>query len=360
MRQGRNAKKRILVLTLVIFAQMFLVVPAKILQPYAPKPLVYSSEVPLTDVLTDKNKTTFSFSFENLYKRTFYVPGETFALITLHREKPPTSFSGNLGFFLSWFFWLSFISSPWICWRYLKTSDLVPEVNEKRSFRIHLYLLFLIWFSATIAGFSNGISVFDTRLLNFAYVPCAFLLLMAVYLIESMLPGVWRIIFRMAMVVLISLSVGSNFGFFYKQLRDYAPMQDSVVRCERDAFRDFYHEEPDDKNLYERHQDFESRAVFVDWYDWNKDWFGVFKQKIDKEEVVYFYTRDEQAPKLLDLMRQGYASERIGKYRLFDATPMIFRFYDATRWIKNKLRKKKKNEDYIYLYKIHSPVSETI
>ena len=320
---------------------------------------------------TEKDKAALSFLWKNLIQRAFYVSGGKFPFTTLSRSDSPCSFSENFGFFLSWFFWLNLLLLPFILSRFkspsqgchpeersdegsrVKTQILrsAQDDNSCESF-IHYLLLFLIWFLSTLAGFSNGLSVYDTRFLNFAYVPAMFLLFMFLYLDSIFLKPERRRIFTAILAFLILFSALSNYAVFAGLLSHFGGMQNAVVRAETDVYRDVFHSEPTSTSLYERHPELDGKVIFIDWYDLGPGWFSYAESRLRTEKVLYFFCHNPDSDRLKQFRKAGYSVDAWKQYEILDANPRIFRLMKWAMKIKHSFRKKSKQSLKILIYKI--------
>ncbi|MDD5218854.1 MAG: hypothetical protein PHS88_12255, partial [Candidatus Omnitrophica bacterium] len=104
-----------------ILAMMLLVVPVKPFKAWVDQYQIHATSRSLatrvpqtTEAVTQKDKTTLAFNWQNMLARTFYVPGGEFPLTTVLRRKIPQSCTENYGFFLDWFFWLSLVLTPFM------------------------------------------------------------------------------------------------------------------------------------------------------------------------------------------------------------------------------------------------------
>lgn len=104
------------VLILTSCLMFILVIPFKKLQ----KSSVDYGEVQsasFVNVCTKKDERMFSLNFENIVARLFYQKGQENPFTVLIPDAMPQSFTRSLGFFLGWFFWVSFFLSPWYLYR---------------------------------------------------------------------------------------------------------------------------------------------------------------------------------------------------------------------------------------------------
>lgn len=332
----------------VIASLMILVVPLQSFDAWIGKDAKTVSLTPSSE----KDKAALSFHWKNLIQRAFYVPGGEVPFTTLFRDSVPRSFSENFGFFMSWFFWLSLLFAPFMLPRFKNTAALSEEADSRESY-VHYFYLFFIWFSSAVAGFSNGLSVFDTRFLNFAYVPSMLLLFMLIHLVsQNFFTAQNRRWFFVVIAFLILFSALTNFALLGRLLTHFGGMQSTVVRAETAVYRDFFKAEPSSTSLYEKHPELESRVNFIDWYDHGPEWFEAAETKLKKEGVLYFYTREGEAPRLKQLGEAGYEINALGSYALLDSEAGIFRFLRSVSKIKNALRKKAKLAPMILVYKV--------
>ena len=349
---GRIGLERSALILLVILGMTVLVVPFKSFDAWTGKQNTQVREIAARPS-SEKDKAAFSFHWKNLIQRTFYVPGGAFPFTTVSRSDIPRSFSENYGFFLSWFFWLNLLMMPVMLSRW-RRSQVSEEETERREGFLHYLCLYLIWFLSTIAGFSNGLSVLDTRFLNFAYLPSMFLLFMFLdldgHLVFSKPKP--RQVFTAIMAFLILFSALSNMDVFTGLLTHFGGMQNAVVRAETDVYREVFGEEPTSISLYERHLELEGKALFIDWYDHGNDWFPGAETRLKQGGILYFYSREDDSPRLEQFRRAGYAVSAWRRYELLDAKTGIFTFLRWGKKIKNSLRKKTKQSPKILVYKI--------
>ncbi len=313
--------------------------------------------------MTQKDKMTFSFHWKNLLARTFLVPGGEFPFSTVYRKAIPRSFSENYGFFLSWFFWISLLLTPFVL-----AHAKEPDPSDPLPISQHYFWLTLIWFGATIAGFANGLSVEDTRFLNVAYVPSVLLFFAAMGILErNFFPlAKQRLFFRLFLTSAVLYTSLTNFPLFSKLLVHFGGMQDTVVRAERDVFESFYGKKPAGPwTLYEKHHELETRAVVVDWYDLQENWFDQALEKLKRENKIYFYTRTPDGVRLKKFQEAGYAPILWKRYDFFDAKPLAFKFFKANSQIKQLLGKRAKRQE-VLIYQIqaslpgHEPFKPTL
>lgn len=317
--------RRIIVLFLLLICMTPLVAPLKCFERWTPKETGSIDSVQMAPA-TEKDRTTFSFQLENLLQRTFFVWGGEFPFTTIWRRQIPRSFTENYGFFLGWFFWGGLL---WLLWRFTffrARSD--PQKGiQGDEWREHAVWLILIWFAVTIAGFANGISVEDTRLLNFAYVPSIFLLFAIVAFFEDsyLVDAKRRLLFHVLLAGLVLYTAFSNFVVLGKLVGHFGGMQSSIVAAERAIFRDFFKVEPNELTLYQRHRELEDRAMVVDWYELPPTWLEDLKAKLEQEGKVYFLTRFEDSERLGALRELNYRVDLVGRYNLLDSPPIFFK-----------------------------------
>ena len=353
-------RTRLIVVLVLCFGMIVLVVPFRPFHQWLKKNIVIEStsqdSTKIIQPTNQKDAQTFSFRWENLFYRTFCVPKEECSLMTLKRDKLPRSFSANYGFFLAWFFWIGLIASP-IMWSYIKKNqNLIPA--EKLDEYGHFFSLWLVWFGATIAGFANGLNVYDTRFLNIAYVPSIPILFAIIAMTEyaffsasSNKKNGKKILYRGLFLLILIYSLGSNYTILAKMVGNFGGAQDAVVRAERDIFRDFFQQTPNRLTLYERHHELENRAIIVDWYDLPDNWFEQAEEKLRRENQIYLYSRTHDPEKLTQFKEKGYEVFLWKRYNYLDAKPLVFKIFKAIAHFKNMLRKPKK-ENVILIYKI--------
>ena len=351
---------RLIVLLAVSLGMITLIVPFRPFHQWVKKDLVIESTSQTTtqsiQPANEKDKQTFSFRWENMVYRTFCVPDGKCSLFTLQRKKIPRSFSENYGFFLTWFFWIGLIASPFIWSHIKKNKKLVTPQNLDTA--QHCFSLWFVWLAATIAGFANGLNVYDTRFLNFAYVPSIPILFTMIGMIETAFLSTpvkqknrKKIIYRALLLLVLIYSICSNYALLVKIIGNFGGAQDATVRAERDVFQDFFHETPNHRTLYERHHELETRAVIVDWYDLPENWFEQAERILALENQIYFYTRTQDSEKLAKLKEAGYAVSFWKRYDYLDAKPLVFKIFKASAHFKKTLLKSKK-ENAILIYKI--------
>lgn len=327
---------RLAVLVLALLGMSILIVPL------SPPSAVSPDQ---SEPAVSKDKITFSFHWKNMLARTFYVPGGEFPFFTLWRHELPRSFTENYGFFLGWFFWMSLIMTP-----ILLTRRRCDEAKE------HDFWMILIWFLATIGGFGNGLSVYDTRFLNFAYVPSVLLLfLMAHFFLRRWTPGgIQKRFFQVVLAAAVLYTALPNFGKYTKLSLHGGGMQHSLVQTETDIFKVAYGREPQGWELYQRHHDLETERIAVDWYELPPDWRRGLDAKLDLSGTVYFFARFADSPRLQELKEAGYAVELWKSYDFVDAKPAIFRIAKVIRGLKKAIRGRAKKYE-ILVYRIEAP-----
>lgn len=344
---SRIGRFRLALLFSSLLAMWLMVIPLKPFE-YWLENLPHQGRPVSFEPTTQKDRVTFSFSWKNLIQRTFYVPGGEFPFLIPHRREIPRSFTENLGFFLGWLFWLGVLLIPFILTR--------SKEKNGDAYRHGLGLV-LVWFTATILGFSNGQPVLNTRFLNFGYVPSVLLFLGSVGWLEQRFfsEARRRLFLRGILSLLVIYTTITNFGFFAMLLGHFGGIQDALVRAEKDVFRSFYGEESDDRTLYERHLELENRAVIIDWYDLPADWFEMAEGKLRREKKLYFYARGPESEKLKRFVDGGYAVTLWKSYSFFDAKPLFFKATKAIDWAKSLYKKRKKREILIYLIEERPP-----
>ena len=339
-------KTKVAILALVLFCSLILVVPIRSFKIWSHNPYFGTEEKKIAQPVTKKDKVTFSFQWKNMVERTFFVPGGEFPFLSPVRHKTPRSFSENYGFFMAWIFWASILIVPFILMRSNKRNSFYNTELFK-----HFYWLLLTWFGVTIAGFANGIDLSEIRLLNFAYVPSILLLFISIGIIENyFFPENLKKMFRVMLTILVAYTVLSNFSLLTKLVGHFGGMQDTLVRVENDMFQSFFKKSPEGAELYEKHQELESRAVFVDWYDHEDDWFRHTERKIEQEHVLYFLSRNQEPERLQKFRDAGYQVKLFNTYSFFDSKPLIFRFLYQAAKRKEKLRgRPMKQEIVVYV-----------
>ena len=349
---GRIGLLRMWILILGIAGMMILVIPFKPFESWTNDQGFTSKETASIQPSSEKDKQTLSFQWNNLLERTFFVPGGEFPFTTVVRRNIPQSFTENYGFFLGWLFWVSLLLTPIVLARSKVSTDL-PFRDQEGEMKRHCFWLMLIWFGATIAGFANGLNVRDIRLLNFAYVPSVLLLFMMVGTLEQNFfsAAKKRLFFRIAVAVFVLYTSFSNFFILAKLLGHFGGFQNALVRAEKDVFQSFYHESPDERTLYERHQDLENRALVVDWYQLPENWFQAAVEKLNREKTVYVYTRTAQSERLEKFKTAGYEPIFLKRYDFLDAKPLIFRAFKRVAEVKH-LTGTSGKENAILVYQI--------
>jgi len=337
------------ILFVILASSLILIVPVKSNKIWANNPYIGANEKKIAGPSTKKDKVTFGFQWKNIMKRTFYVPGGEFPFTTVIRHKTPKSFTENYGIFLGWIFWISFLIAPLILIRsrekiiWLKKG----EINE------HFYWLIFIWFGVTIAGFANGINLTEIRLLNFAYVPSIILLFISIGMIEKRWCGknIQQKWLHLILSVLVASTVLSNYALLTKLIGHFGGMQDTLVRVEKDMFQSFFRKAPEAAELYEKHLELERRAVFVDWYEYEENWFEQAQEKLQKEHVLYFLSRDENPRRLQKFRDAGYSVSLLNRYSFFDSNPPIFKILHAATKSRELLKGKPIRQE-ILIYQI--------
>lgn len=349
----RIGMRGIVILTSLIVGLMVLVVPASSIAKWTGC-TAFEKGVPSTQVavstqtttLDSKDKTTFNFHWKNMLERTFYVPGGDFPFTSLRRHEWPRSFTENYGFFLGWIFWVSLLLLP-ISLARVKTYESIGD-----------FWMILIWFGATIAGFANGLTVYDTRFLNFAYVPSVLLLFLMIFFWQRAFfqSGKSQAIFRTLIVAAVLYTAITNFTFYSKLLMHFGGMQDTQVRAETDIFREVFGRNPGPWELYQKHHEIESRFLVIGWYDLPADWTNQVKDKLQKEKTIYFYSDSSESERLKALQAAGYEPNLWKRYDFLDAKPGMFRIAKAISRFKKIIRGKAKKHE-ILVYRISLPPS---
>lgn len=346
---------RTIILVLLLVSATPLVVPLKCFERWTPKQVDVMPSIQ-TFPTTKKDKTAFSFQWKNIVQRTFFVPGGEFPFTTMRRRQTPKSFTENYGFFLGWVFWLGL---PWLLWFMVlhRRKPCSKEVEVREEVRRHCLWLIILWFAATIAGFANGISVYDTRLLNFAYVPSIFLFFSILSIFEKNYFNnvTKRLSFQILLTTFVLYTCLSNFSILGKLISHFGGIQDALVRSEKDIFFAVYHEPPTEKTLYERHGELESRVAVIDWYELPADWLQTAIEKLNREGIIYFYARSADSERLQELRKAGYPVVFWKRYDFLDAKPLFFRIQRKMLQLKTLFRKsKKKKENVILIYQVRN------
>ena len=296
-------------------------------------------------VFGQKEKQMTRFHLSTLLARTFLPPGEENPLLTFSLDKLPTSFTGNLGFFLGWFFWLGLIHAAVLHFRIKQES--LPESFQRR---LHAFCLTLFWFLAVVAGFGAGKLAMEVRYLNYAYVP-------GVILIAFLLRIFQEFFFRAALVRKISVFAFSgmvlfvliqNYGFLTKWIGFYGGVQHANYESDKFMFENVFRSKPKGFDILRKHGELENRKLFVSWYDAKPDWLGDVKAKLNREKFIYLKSRGEPDEKLDLLRKEGLRVEPAAYFSFYDAKPLFFRF---SKFLIQSHLKKSKNLR-VELYKV--------
>jgi hypothetical protein len=197
-------------------------------------------------------------------------------------------------------------------------------------------------------------SVADLRFLNFAYIPSILLLLLLTSFLERRFLNVpsSKFVFRIFVVGIIAYTCFNNFGILGKQLGHFGGMQDTIVRVERDVFESFYGKPPQGPELYLKHQELENRAVLVDWYQLPETWFEDAVEKLEKEGILYFYSRNEVPDRIKRFSDSGYRTQLWKRYNFFDAKPLIFMIFKKINYLTRRLGGKATDREiFVYVIK---------
>ena len=334
-------------LTLIALTNLFmfvLAVPLKTPTLHSGQSVSAPSERERT-VFTQKEKQMTRFHFPTLLARTFLPQDEKNPLFTVSLDKFPTSFTGNLGFFLGWVFWVGLFT---VAVLHFRTRP--DHFSEPLKLRLHALTLILFWFLAVVAGFGAGKLTAEVRYLNYAYVP-------GVILIGFLLRIFQEFFFRTPRAGKVSVLVFSgmvlftliqNYGFLTKWVGFYGGIQHANYESDKLMYESVFHSKPKGFDVLRKHGELEDRALFVTWYDAKPDWFEKVKAKFEREQFLFVKSRGEPDEKLDRFRQEGYKAEPAATFSFYDAKPLFFRF---SKFLIQSHLKKSKNLR-VELYKV--------
>lgn len=312
-RIGRGAALALVMINLFLF---ILVVPIRSYLPgNSEQTETVSGELYKQHATKEKKMTHFTVS--HLLARTFHLPGSENPLLKPTLDEMPASFTGDLGFFLGWFFWLSLLALPFL-WR--KTWDQVET---------HASTLVILWFLAVVAGFSSGQELNEIRYLNFALVPAILLLASQIRLLEDSLKAgsfIRRQVFPWALTGIFIFTFIQNFGFLTKWVGHFGGIQYALFESDKRIYEALSGKIPTDIEIYKSHGDLEKRVVLVNWYDLKEDWFEDAVRRLERENALFIKTRDEEDEKVSRFREAGFAVEKLETFLFYDAKPLFFRW----------------------------------
>lgn len=347
----RLSWKRISFILALLAFSMILVVPFKSI---IPQEVIQNSPraADIQERSNIKDRTAIGFQIKNLVQRTFYVPGGDIPFIKPFRKKEPKSFTENYGFFLGWFFWISILLVPFLIFR----KPPVPSDEKSDGFFSHAYWMAMIWFAAMIAGFASKASVYDVRFLNFAYVPSLFILGGSARIWEERFFATQTksLIFRGLLGLAVIITVILNLNMYTKLVAHFGAMQNFVVQSSQDIYQDVYGTEPHGWELYQKHQELESRYMVIDWYNLPDTWYNNAMQQLEDNGRIYFLSRTKDSERLEQLRQAGLEPVLWQEYDFVKAKPVIFRLFEALKFLKKKFTGRSK-ERKIFVYRIVSP-----
>jgi len=322
-----------------------LVVPLK---PVPPPQDVTEEE--LQKIFIKKDENMFRMSIPNLLARTFVMPDSENPLTTVELDQLPNTLTGNMGFFLGWFFWLGMIFTPILWLRAGHRGRPKGSHEEQFQRRLHGFILVVIWFFAVIAAFATGAPLGEVRYLNYAYIPATLLIGFMIRLIEDAfllrLPA--RTWFAIVVSVLVGFTILQNIKFLKKWVCHFGGMQHAISESEKIIHTSFFGQTPAGMVLYNRHGELEERAVLVLWYELPADWFDQAMDRLQRENVLFVKTREESDPKLERFRDRGREVEKLAVISLDDAKPAIFR---VQRWLEQAGLRRSKNRN-VFVFKI--------
>lgn len=284
-----------------------------------------------------KDQQMFRVDFKNILSRMIVLPGQENPLTHVFLREPPSSFTGNLGFFLGWFFWLSLLSLPWILWK----------IRVKET---HFLILNLIYFGLMVGAFASGASVKVVRFLDLALVPAMTLIVFEIRFVHELFnqsklkQKVLTAIFSLFFII----PIVENLPTLLKWVTHNAGIQHALVETEKTIYRDYYQKEPQGIDIYMKHPELESRITLVTWYELNPNWYEEALGKLAREGVLYVKTRQEEDETIQKFRGDGYHVDKMGAYSFYGASPLMFRL---KRWLASHNLIRMKNRQII-LYKI--------
>lgn len=299
-----------------------------------------------TEVFLQKEKQMTKFKISTLVARALSLPGEENPLLKLELDESPNSFTGNLGFFLGWFFWLSLLILPLIY--FLKRITFPPVPREQLELRFHAALLFFLWFASVVAGFGMGNVLTEVRYLNYALVPAILLLAFFLKFAEGFLPKHAPVqkVATLAFCAMLVFTIIQDFGFLTKWVGFYGGIQHAVYESEKMIYEDYYKTRPDPMEFLRKHGELGRRATLVTWYDHREDWFGEARSRLSQEKVLYVKSRGEPDDKLDKFQKEGLRVEKMANFSFYDAKPLFFSF--SKLLIENRLKKNKNLQVVVY------------
>lgn len=321
--------KPFLLLLLVNLAMFFLVIPMRLNHP---EPLVAKSlktiDAYSLKSFQKKEKQTVDFRLANLVESVVALPGTKNPLFTFPSKEQPSSFTGNLGFFLGWAFWLGLLLSPLLLKYAGRSVHLNVDHAEPFQARIHAMRLNLAWFFLVLTSFSSSQVPGDVRYLNFALVPAVVLMAFLIRLVHDALikHTKARRLFSALITTIFLFTLFRNYTFLVKWVGHFGGLQHSLYESDALIYRKFYKEEPRSLLLLQRHVELEDRVVLVSWYDWGNNWFEKAEEKLKRERVLFVKVRQEDDEKLEKFRQAGYRVDKLKSFPFYDAKPLFFQF----------------------------------
>lgn len=288
----------------------------------------------------EKQQRLMRFKFSNVLARTFVVPGEENPFLVVNLDKPPMSFTSDLGLFLGWFFWLGLLTSPFLWWRIRKKYTRNSSEQENFDFLTHAGLLLGIWFSAVLASFGAGQHLSEVRHINFALVPGILMLAFKIRLIQENMSEFSRIrkIGGWLLGGALCFTLVQNFGFITKWIHHFGGIQHANYESNLLIYRQMNHREPQGTELHEQIRDLERRFVITNWFDLKGHWFEDAKEQLKQEGQLILRMRTEGTQPdqgkdyetLQKFQQEGFLIEKIATLPFLDAKPAFFAFQ---RWL---------------------------
>lgn len=315
-------------------------------------PLKQTKPAPVNEnrnqVFLQKEKQMTRFQIPTLIARTLSLPGGENPLLAVELDESPNSFTGNLGFFLGWFFWLSLFGAPLIY--FLKRRSLPAADKEQIKLRFHAALLVFLWFAAVVAGFGMGNIVTEVRYLNYALVPAILLFAFFLRFTEDFLSpqNLTRKIVPLLFSAMFIFTIIQNFKFLTKWIGFYGGIQHTVYESEKMIYQDFFKTSPEPMEFLRKHGELGKRATLVTWYDLKEDWFLEARKRLEQEKVLYVKSRGEPDDKVERFRQEGFRVEKRANFSFYDAKPLFFRY--SKLLVQTRLKKNKNLQ--VALYKV--------
>lgn len=296
-----------------------------------PKPAMSSQSMlaKKLDSFAKKEREMKGFQLSNFVARTFYLPGQPNPLTHPILRDGPSSFTGDLGILLGWFFWIGLALTPvlMIITRRRNQQGSGGQLHPQLEFRNHMIVLFGIWFSVVVAGFGIGNVLSEVRYLNFALVPAMILLAFLIRLMDDALKGVFALgkVLRVYVLFGFLIAIIQNYAHLAKWVGFFGGIQHALYESEMLIYKDFYGRKPEGWELFQNHTELEKRVILVSWYNLPHDWFEHSIERLKQEKVLFIKTRHRDDERVGRFRNAGYHAERIVTIPFYEAKPLFFR-----------------------------------